>query len=116
MAAKKATPDKAIQRSVTDPEARTRKTNDGFHDADAGQAVVDEEAQVVLAVTVTEAGDVGQLFSLADRMADHLAAAGIAGDPEQMLADAGYCSADNLQHAHGSKHDSLIATGRLTHN
>ena len=117
VAAEKATPDKRAQRSFTDPESRMMKTNDGFHYAYNGQAVVDEEAQVILAVSVTQAaGDVGQLFSIADRMADNLAAAGIEGNPDVMLADAGYCSDDNLKKAHGSEHDWLIATGRLKHH
>ena len=117
VAAEKATPDKAAQRNFTDPECRMMKTNDGFHYADNGQAVVDEEAQVILAVSVTQAaGDVGQLFSMADRMADNLASAGIEGGPDVMLADAGCCSEDNLNKAHGSDLDWLIATGRLKHH
>jgi transposase len=116
-AAKKARPDKRAQRSFTDPESRMMKTNDGFHYAYNGQAVVDEEAQVILAVSVTQAaGDVGQLFSMADRMVDNLAAAGIEGDPGVILADAGYCSDDNLKKADSSEHDWLIATGRLKHH
>ncbi|MHB1712423.1 MAG: transposase [Acidimicrobiales bacterium] len=95
-AAKKATSDKRAQRSFTDPDSRMTKTNDGFHDAYNAQAVVDEKAQVILAVSVT-AGDVGQLFSMADRMADNLAAAGIEGNLGVILADAGCCLDDNLE-------------------
>jgi transposase len=115
-AAKKARPDKRAQRSFTDPESRMMKTNDGFHYAYNAQAVVDEEAQVILAVSVTQAaGDVGELFSMAGRMVDNLAAAGIEGEPGVVLADAGYCSDDNLEKADSSEHDWLIATGRLKH-
>ena len=113
-AAKKARPDKRAQRSFTDPESRMMKTNDGFHYAYNAQAVVDEEAQVILALSVIQAvGDVGELFSMADRMVDNLAAAGIEGEPGVILADAGCCSDDNLKKADRSEHDWLIATGRL---
>lgn len=88
VATEKATPDKAAQRNFTDPESRMMKTNGGFHYAYNAQAVVDEEAQVILAVSLTQAaGDVGQLFSMADRMADNLASAGIEGGPDVMLAE-----------------------------
>ena len=62
------------------------------------EAVVDEKAQVILAVSVTQAAsDVGQLSSMADRMVDNLAAGGIEGNLGVVLADAGYCSDDNLE-------------------
>ena len=93
------------------------KTNDGFHYAYNAQAVVDEGAQVIVATAVTQAaGDLGQLFTMADRMAENLAGAGIEERPNVLLADAGYCSDDNLERAKASGLDMLIATGRLKHN
>jgi transposase len=56
-AAEKAKPDKRAQRNFTDPESRMMKTNDGFHYAYNAQAVVDEEAQVILATDVTQAAN-----------------------------------------------------------
>lgn len=116
-AAEKAKPDKRAQRNFTDPESRMMKTNDGFHYAYNAQAVVDEEAQVILATDVTQAAnDVDQLFTMTDRMTENLSAVGIEDDPDVVLADAGYCSDDNLEQADASALDMLIATGRLKHN
>ncbi|MGH9110018.1 MAG: IS1182 family transposase [Acidimicrobiales bacterium] len=116
-AAQAATPDKRAQRNFTDPESRMMKTTDGFHYAYNAQAVVDEEAQVIVATDVTQAaGDVDQLFTMAERMAERLGAAGIDDTPDVVLADAGYCSDDNLEQAKAGDVDMLIATGRLKHD
>jgi hypothetical protein len=115
-AAEKATPEGRAQRNFTDPESRMMKTTEGFHYAYNAQAVVDEEAQVVLAAHVTQAGgDLDQLFSMTDRMQENCVAAGIEDRPEVVLADAGYCSEDNLARAIDTETDMLIATGRLQH-
>ena len=93
------------------------KTNDGFHYAYNGQAVVDEHSQVVLAAEVTQcAGDVGQLFDMIDAATTNLVDAGIDDRPDVVLADAGYCSEDNLQTAADRKINVLVATGRLKRN
>ena len=116
-AADNATPEKKTQRNFTDPEARMMKTNDGFHYAYNGQAVVDEHSQVVLAAEVTQcAGDVGQLFDMIDAATTNLVDAGIDDRPDVVLADAGYCSEDNLQTAADRKINVLVATGRLKRN
>ena len=112
-AAKEAAPSPRAQRSFTDPEARMMKTNDGFHYAYNAQAVVDERAQVILAAEVTnEAGDVGQLLEMMDATVDNLEDAGIDEVPDTLLADAGYCSEDNLEAVEDNETDVLIATGR----
>jgi transposase len=116
-AAGKATPAKKAQRNFTDPDARMMKTNDGFHYAYNAQAVVDEHRQVVLVAEVTQcAGDVGQLFDMIEAAQANLADAGIDEGPDVVLADAGYCSEDNLQTAADTQTNVLIATGRLKHN
>ncbi len=115
-AAKRAKPEGRAQCNFTDPESRMMKTNDGFHYAYNVQAVVDEEAQVILAAEVTQAAnDVDQLFEMADRTEENLTAAGIEKNPKTLLADAGYCSDDNLEKAESSDTDMLIATGRRKH-
>ena len=48
-AAELAAPPGRAQRNFTDPESRMMKTTDGFHYAYNAQAVVDEEAQVIVA-------------------------------------------------------------------
>lgn len=116
-AAATAQPSPKAQRSFTDPESRMMKTNEGFHYAYNGQAVVDEGSQVILAAEVTQsAGDVGQLFDMVNAAEANLADAGIDDSADMVLADAGYCSKDNLDKAAAGKVDMLIATGRLKHN
>jgi len=116
-AAAGAIPRDKAQRSFTDPEARMMKTTDGFHYAYNAQAVVDEYSQVVVAADVTQqAGDVGQLIPMIETAKSSLTDAGIAGDPKVILADAGYCSEDNLQQLTDLEVNAVIATGKIRHN
>jgi transposase len=116
-AAETARPQAKAQRSFTDPESRMMKTNEGFQYAYNGQAVVDEASQVVLAAEVTQSGnDVHQLFAMVEAAQENLAAAGVEGRPEVVLADAGYCSEENLQTAAVTDINVLVATGRLKRN
>lgn len=116
-AAAGATPADRTQRSFTDPESRMMKTNDGFHYAYNAQAVVDEYSQVVIAAEVTDqAGDVQQLIPMIDAATGQLTDAGIGSAPKLFLADAGYCSQDNLQAIADAEIDAVIATGRIRRN
>ena len=115
-AAERAKPKPSTQRSFTDPEARMMKTNHGFAYSFNAQAVVDEKSQVVLAAEVTEeAADVNQLVPMTGKTEENLTRAGISAAPKILLADAGYCSEDNLEAAEGLKSDVLCATGRQRH-
>jgi len=116
-AAAGAVPADRAQRSFTDPESRMMKTNDGFHYAYNAQAVVDEHSQVVLAAEVTDqAGDVAQLIPMITAATGNLTDAGIEAVPDMFLADAGYCSEDNLQEISDADIDAVVATGRIRHN
>lgn len=105
------------QRNFTDPESKIMKTSDGsFHQCYNAQAVVDAEHQVIVATDVNDcAADVANLIPMT-----HQATVNTGRAPEQVLADAGYCSADNLAAAtefsaeHGS--EFFIATGRAKHD
>jgi transposase len=113
-AAKDARPTTKAQRNFTDPESRMMKTNEGFQYGYNAQAVVDEESQVIVAEVVTnQSADVNQLFDMITRTEDNLAATGIGDEPDVLLADAGYCSEDNLARAASEGVDVLIATGRI---
>jgi hypothetical protein len=115
-AAEKAKPKGSAQRNFTDPASRMMKTNQGYAYAFNAQAVVDEQSQVVLAGEVTqEAADVNQLIPMTEKTEENLAEAGISGSPKTLLADAGYCSEDNLEAAESLKPDVLCATGRQRH-
>ncbi|MGH7733262.1 MAG: IS1182 family transposase [Gemmatimonadales bacterium] len=112
-AAATAKPEGRAQRSFTDPDARMMKTTEGFHYAYNAQAVVDEQSQVVLAADVVQsAADVHELLPMAAAADDNLGAAGEEDTFDLLLADAGYCSEDNLLDAEEAGLDALIATGK----
>ena len=112
-AAQKASPKPKAQRNFTDPESKIMITGDGaFHQCYNAQAVVDEDHQVIVATEVnTNASDVANLIPMTAQTT-----ANTGQVPGQMLADAGYCSTDNLDRAaeftaaHGT--EFFIATGR----
>ncbi|MGH3626360.1 MAG: transposase [Sciscionella sp.] len=103
-------PDKA-QRNFTDPQSRIMRTKDGFIQGFNAQAAVDAAAQVIVAQTVSDqASDCPHLVGLVDQIATNLQAR-----PEQVSADAGYCSEDNLAALETCGIDAHIATGRQKH-
>lgn len=115
-AAETATPNPKAQRSFTDRDARMMKTNHGFGYAYNAQAAADEYSQVIVTSFVTQAAvDINQLPIMLERINDALGAAGL-GTPKRTLADAGYCSTNNIDTAATSGHDLLVATGRLKHH
>ena len=85
-------------------------------DLDAGQAVVDEKSQVVLAASLRQSpADCSALPGMLTELAESLTAAGIDGNPAPLLADAGYFSAGNVQALTDAGIDPLLATVRLKH-
>ncbi len=115
-AAAGAAPEPRAQRNFTDPESRMMKTTDGFHYAFNAQAMVDEQAQVVLAHQVSnQAADAPHLMTMLEVTEANLAAAGIGEDPDTVIADAGYFSEANVVDATDAGVDVLIATGRIKH-
>ncbi len=80
------------------------------------QAVVDEDHQVIVAADLTDcASDVVSLLPMTEQVE-----ANTGQHPAQLLADAGYCSADNLDKAaeitEQTGTEFLIATGRRKHD
>lgn len=116
-AGRQAAPKPKAQRNFTDPESRIMKTSDGsFHQCYNAQAVVDDQHQIIIAADVNDcAADVASLIPMTEQATTNTGSA-----PKQMLADAGYCSAGNLDSAaeftdrHGS--EFFIATGRASHD
>ena len=91
------------------------KTTDGFAYAFNAQAVVDEEAQVIVAHSVTnQATDVQQLVEMIEATEANLGAAGIDKNPDTFITDAGYFSEKNVNDATDAGVDVLIATGRIS--
>jgi len=106
-----ATPATKTQRNFTDPESKIQKTADGFIQGYNAQAAVDAQAQVIVAQDVTPmAADVGQLLPLVTAIGRTLHQR-----PRRVLADAGYCSDDNLQGLEEKAIAAYIATGRQKH-
>jgi transposase len=111
-AAQAATPEDKAQRNFTDPDSRIMKTNDGsFHYCYNAQAVVDDAHQVIVATRLDNSSADSPAFA---DMADEVIA-NCGRPPDQLLADAGYFSADNVAAATKRTIDPLIATGRLHH-
>lgn len=112
-AAETATPKPKAQRNFTDPDSKIMLTGDGaFHQCFNAQAVVDADHQVIVATELgTNASDVGTLIPMTQQTVANTGQA-----PHQLLADAGYCSVNNLDAAadYAAEHGTefYIATGR----
>ena len=113
----RAVPTPKAQRNFTDPESKIMKTSDGsFHQCFNAQAVVDAEHQVIVAADLNDcAADVGNLIPMTEQTVANVGRA-----PGELLADAGYCSEDNLTQAAAvtasSGTEFFIATGRTKHD
>jgi transposase len=102
--------DKA-QRNFTDPESRIMKGHDGFIQGYNAQAAVDASSQVIVAQDLSNgAADSGQLVGMMDKVK-----ANSGRYPEQMSADSGYCSQDNIGAMEDRGIEAFIATGRQKH-
>ena len=101
-------PDAKDQKNFTDPQSRIMKSKDGFVQAYNAQAAVDAEAQIIVAHDVTQSPvDCGQLVPMTDAIETNLGR-----KPEQLSADAGYCSEANLEALEKRSIDAYVATGR----
>jgi transposase len=112
-------PKPGAQRNFTDPESKVMKTADGaFHQCYSGQAVVDSQAQVIVAAELSdEAPDARQLEPALDQLAVNLEAIGAEPcEGATLSADAGYFSEDNVRITTEHGLDPHIATGRFKHS
>ena len=112
-------PKPTAQRNFTDPESRIMKTSDGsFHQCFNGQALVDSQAQVIVAAEVSDqAPDAEQLEPALEQLDENLDAIGTElREGAVLTADGGYFSEQNVKTtiAHGL--DPYIATGRFKHS
>jgi len=107
----KAEPDGKAQRNFTDPESRILKTKDGYIQGYNAQAAVDGAHQIIVAQTLTSSSsDQAQLAPLLDGIKANLGT-----NPDEVSADAGYCSAANLRTIKRRRIEGYIATGRQKH-
>src|ERR1700686_2396460 len=101
-------PDPKAQKNFTDPQSRIMKSKDGFVQAYNAQIAVDSAAQIIVAQDVTQSPvDSGQLVPMTDAVETNLGR-----KPEQVSADAGYCSEANLEALENRSIDGYVATGR----
>jgi hypothetical protein len=107
---KGAKPDPKAQYNFTDPESRIMMSPDGFVQAYNVQVAVDD-LQLIVGQAVTQAtNDKNQLMPMITTIERQ------AGDsPTQVLADAGYCSDENLTAIADTTIDAYIATRKQKH-
>lgn len=103
-------PDKA-QRNFTDPDSRVQPSKGGFIQGYNAQAAVDGEAQVIVAQHLTtNPADCPALEPLVCAIGRNLGC-----NPQEVSADAGYCSEANLEALARRRIAAYVAPGRDRH-
>jgi transposase len=104
-------PEPKAQRNFTDPESRIIKTKDGYIQGYNAQAAVDADNQIIVAHTLSNNGsDQPHFAPLLNGIKTNLGR-----NPDEVSADAGYCSAANLRTVSRRRIKGYIATGRQKH-
>lgn len=108
--ADRAKPDPKSQYNFTDPESRIMKTPDGFVQAYNAQVAVDAWQLIVGQSVTQETNDKRQLLPMIATIVQQ------SGEmPPQLLADAGYCSDENLAAIADLPLDAYISTRKQKH-
>jgi transposase len=105
-----AKPDPKAQYNFTDPESRIMKGPDGFVQAYNVQVAVDDLQLIVGQAVTQETNDKKQLMPMITTIEQQLGDA-----PVQLLADAGYCSDENLTAIADTSIDAYISTRKQKH-
>ena len=106
-----AEPSDKVQRNFTDPDSRVMPTKSGFIQGYNAQAAVDGAHQIIVAHTLTNSpSDQAQLAPLLDAIKANLGT-----NPDEVSADAGYCSQANLRTLIWRRIKGYVATGRQKH-
>jgi IS5 family transposase len=109
--AKEAKPKEKAQYNFSDPQSRIMKGTDGFVQGYNAQAAVESKSQLIVAQAVTqEANDKQQIKPMVQTIEQQAGQ-----EPEQLLADSGYCSEQNLEHLEKLEIDAYVATERQKH-
>jgi len=109
--AESAKPDSKAQYNFTDPESRIMKGPDGFVQAYNVQVAVDELLQLIVGQAVTqETNDKHQLMPMITTIEQQSS-----DTPPELLADAGYCSDENLAAIADTTIDAYISTRKQKH-
>jgi transposase len=103
-------PDSKAQYNFTDPESRIMHSPDGFVQAYNVQVAVDELQLIVGQAVTQDTNDKHQLLPMITTIEQQ------SGDtPSELLADAGYCSDENLAALADTTIDAFIATRKQKH-
>ena len=105
-----AKPDPKAQYNFTDPESRIMKGPDGFVQAYNAQIAVDDQQLIVGQAVTQETNDKKQLVPMIMIIE---AQSGLT--PTHLLADAGYCSDENLAAIADTPIDAYISTRKQKH-
>lgn len=108
--AEAAKPDSKAQYNFTDPESRIMKGPDGFVQAYNAQIAVDEQQLIVGQAVTQETNDKRQLMPMITTIEEQ---SGVT--PTHLLADAGYCSDENLAAIADTPIDAYISTRKQKH-
>jgi len=102
------------QINLTDEESRILPSHDGFIQGYNSQAAVDVATMLIVVATVSQqANDKQQVEPL---LAEFEKLPEVLGQPEALLADSGYFSADNVAACCAQSIEPLIAMGRDHHH
>jgi transposase len=104
-------PKAKAQRNFTDPDSHILKGGDGWIQGYNCQAAVDGDHQIIVAVGVSnQASDAPHLEPMLERIM-----ANTGQLPEKLIADAGYCSTDNIEASEKRGLDAYVSTSRQAH-
>ena len=109
-AAEEAKPDDKAQYNFTDPESRIMKGPDGFVQAYNVQVAVNDMQLIVGQAVTQETNDKQQLMPMVTAIEEQSG-----HRPTELLADAGYCSDDNLAAIEATPIDAYISTRKQKH-
>ena len=105
------TPKDTAQRNFTDPDSRILKTKDGFVQGYNAQIAVDADHQIIVAQHLNaQATDAPQLPGMLHRIKQNTGR-----QAQELSADAGYCSEENLKTLKRHHIRGYVATGRVQH-
>lgn len=106
-----AKPESKDQYNFTDPESRILKGSDGFVQGYNSQVAVEPTLQLIVGQTVTQAAnDKQQMVPLIEVIEEQSGQ-----KPEEVLADSGYCSEENLKYLTKRRMEGFVATEKQKH-
>jgi transposase len=106
-----AKPESKAQYNFTDPESRILKGSDAFVQGYNTQVAVEPTLQLIVGQRVTDAGnDKQQMVPLIEAVQEQSGQ-----KPEEILADSGYCSEENLKYLAKRRIEGFVATEKQKH-